>query len=233
MAPGVRRARRWSRWSCTSCSSSRWCRRSSRPGRSSGSSIRPQTFTFQQPQERLQYIAVTPPKVNPEVAPRPVAGDAERNGAVRAGRTNGESAPDGPTIPTVPLHSPRRSPDRDPRAGRRLRRQRRHAAVGPAGQRSRGGEGTAAGLRRSARLGRCPGPHLRAENVRGAARLRRQREHHEVPRLGDGEHVRAEQVRARRLDLQDERWPVVRHRPEVHPTRASSPSPPRSSVSSP
>ncbi|MEP7384720.1 MAG: hypothetical protein ABI910_23825, partial [Gemmatimonadota bacterium] len=73
--------------------------------------IRPQTYTFQQPQERLQYIAVTPPKVTPEVAPTPAAGEAERNGGIRAGRTSGaQAAPDGPAIPTVPLHAPAEVP---------------------------------------------------------------------------------------------------------------------------
>ena len=78
---------------------------------------RPQTFTFQQPQERLQYIAVTPPKVTAEELRRLAAGEAERNGAVRAGRTSGASAPDGPTIPTVPLHSPAEVPTGIPAPG--------------------------------------------------------------------------------------------------------------------
>lgn len=76
---------------------------------------RPTTFTFQQPQERLQYIAVTPPRVT-DVAPRAASGEAERNGAIRAGRTSGEDAP-GPAIPTVPLRAPTEVPSTIPAPG--------------------------------------------------------------------------------------------------------------------
>ncbi|MBK6487678.1 MAG: hypothetical protein IPF98_12540 [Gemmatimonadetes bacterium] len=69
-------------------------------------------FSFGQPIERLQYIAVAPPRTPPPaVAPQASAGPASQGGAPQAGRTTGgEADPGTPLIPSVPLVSPNAVP---------------------------------------------------------------------------------------------------------------------------
>jgi hypothetical protein len=81
--------------------------------------LRTPIVTFQQPRERLQYLTVTPPRVQPPPVVAPRAADAtERDGATRAGRTRGpEGATEGPAIPTVPLVAPTQVPPSIPAPG--------------------------------------------------------------------------------------------------------------------
>lgn len=74
--------------------------------------VRAPDFSFAQPVERLQYLTVTPPRTPPvAVAPEASAGRASQDGAPRAGRTTGgEAEPGAPTIPSVPLATPKEVP---------------------------------------------------------------------------------------------------------------------------
>lgn len=64
-------------------------------------------FTFEQPKERLQYLTVSPPKIETVPVPTRVAAAAESIGDTpRAGRTEGVVTPATPRIPAVPLRSP-------------------------------------------------------------------------------------------------------------------------------
>lgn len=76
-------------------------------------------YTFEQPRERLQYLTVTPPRVQPvQVAPQAAPSRASTEGENRAGRTSGPpSNTEGPAIPTVPLVAPTAVPTGIPAPG--------------------------------------------------------------------------------------------------------------------